>query len=196
MHELAVADVNPDVGVAFAVDVEEYEIARPELLARDRSGGGSLVDRHARQLHADERVAVLHQPAAVEAARRIATPDVGRADHIERVPRRVGADVCSGLLQPSSSIAIRIDAHQHSAVFGILTGRYGDDIDIHPITGLRHHHVSIGIPDGPRGRDVGIDILDGLRGRGTGIDSRIGLYWGGRAAGERENNQHKNRDRR
>jgi hypothetical protein len=101
------------------------------------------------------------------------------------------------LFRRASGTAIRSGTHQqHSAVFGILVGRYGDDIDIDPITGLRYYDVSIGVPDCPRGRDIGIDILDGLRGRGAGIDSRIGLHRGRGAAGERENNQRKNRNRR
>src|SRR5688572_28766051 len=60
VHEFAVADVDPDVGVLPALLVEEHEVAGLKLGELDALGGDTLIVRAARQLAAGASVAVLN----------------------------------------------------------------------------------------------------------------------------------------
>jgi hypothetical protein len=66
VHEAAVACVDADVAHAAALEPEEYEIARPQVVALHRRGGGELLRGGARHGNADLAVRVAYEPAAVE----------------------------------------------------------------------------------------------------------------------------------
>ena len=83
VHELAAADVDPDV----AETAEEDEVARRQLVVGDGRSHAVLRCRVVRKRHADLRVDVAREPRAVEAGRRArASPDVRNPEVLECDP--------------------------------------------------------------------------------------------------------------
>src|SRR5205085_1473530 len=75
-HDLAVPDVDDDMSHWL---IEEEQVARLQLAQADSVTGGGLRCGGARQRDTDLVVDPLHQATAVEATRRVAPVDVGRA---------------------------------------------------------------------------------------------------------------------
>src|SRR5215471_5302892 len=76
VHEAAMADVDADVRGLLAFLIEEYEVASAQFARRHRTSLQSLRLRVARKRDANLGIAVLHQPAAIEAGRGVAAPAV------------------------------------------------------------------------------------------------------------------------
>src|SRR5207302_10283941 len=92
---LPVADVDPDVAGQSVLRVgalEENEVARLQLIRRDRRTRLELLVGRARDADARLRVEVLREPGAIEAARRLASPGVRRAEILDRA-----TDDCANL---------------------------------------------------------------------------------------------------
>src|SRR4051812_3994408 len=79
VHETPLADVDADVIHAPAVDVEEHQVAGPQLARLDLLGLLRLLARGARHLEAELAMRVEHQAAAIEAIARRAAETVTRA---------------------------------------------------------------------------------------------------------------------
>src|SRR3954470_17749414 len=67
VDEAAVAEVDADMRVLLAFEVEEDEVAAPQAREPHRARDLALRVGAARQIHADLPIAVLHEAAAVEA---------------------------------------------------------------------------------------------------------------------------------
>jgi hypothetical protein len=83
VHELIAADDDADVRRARSDGAEEDEIAGLELIAIHRFTDAELLAYLARHGHTVLLVDVLHEPAAIEAARIIAADTVGRSSQRE-----------------------------------------------------------------------------------------------------------------
>lgn len=85
MHERAVAKINTDMRGVLALLIEKYQIAFAQCVFLHLTPDVALASRVARQFHAGFAKAVVHQTAAIEAARRFAAEAIGLAEHLQGV---------------------------------------------------------------------------------------------------------------
>ncbi len=89
MHKSAIADVNANVGIAFALLVEKQQVATTQMVAWHSARGTVLMPGVARYFQSRQFVAVLHQTAAVESTFGVVTTEaVAGADEFLCMGRR------------------------------------------------------------------------------------------------------------
>src|SRR5688572_2527925 len=84
VHESMLADVDADMVDLAAIDLEEDQVAAPQLARLDLFGLLGLIARSARHLQSEMPMRVEHEPAAVETIARRATVAITRALQRER----------------------------------------------------------------------------------------------------------------